>query len=1381
MILINIINTHISAMLFIMPLIHKSNYSPTLVAPNSGIDNNTILMIHSSLTDSSSYHNPMNVIEGGIVIDSNIKKFNSPSLKFNNSRLNITTNPEFQFGTNDFSIDFWCRRSVGTSEIICGNNTNNWNLGFGTINQNKIRITLEGYPTVEGNITIKTNIWYHIALVKHLNNIKIYINGQLDLTMPLLSNFDWTYNTFTIGGSNLGSFTGWIAEFRVSNIARWLNNFIPKNGNYSIPDWFSTTSYAVVMLEGDINTQYTYSNQILNEINTNILPTTLTQVIEFDTPNEESTIGLNTLFDFNKENWSFDCWVNMSNLNQPNIIFCNDTMYNGLLLQYNTNKFELLLGNGTQWFTLDFDYILQSNIWYRIAIVKYFTSYSVFVDGNIVNKLYTPFIPTLSNSKLIIGNIFDNSSPIAGNIEDIRIFRGNSIYDENFNHIVEPGSYLPRFALLSTYGNVVDAELNTEYITSSVIKNLNYSSIISISGGNATYSLDGITYTNVSGPIPAHSTIWLKMTSANGSQLSRTTHLTIDTTTFGWTILTKYTVIDSDTLLLVNNGIDPTPDPVTGSGYSDRSIYNAPVTVTGNVTLDTPRFVNNSLHFNTGSVKFVNSNYNIGAGDFSIDFWAYRTGDFNTSGLFSLAIIGGSTGIHCMGGNVVQFGIGNNVSGVSLGNPITLPLNTWTHLAISRRLGYYNIFIDGILNASGYSLGQSTSTNLSIGSRYGLGEFPLSNCVINNFKFTKNAIFGAHRLPSSLEVDSQTTMLIKGNNTNTLSLVSPIDVTGRHPLNVNNVATTNNMTFNGYDSYISIPNHTDFTINNKDCTIECWVWWNGRSTGTLAGHYSGTTYQMAIELYNITSNYGRIAAFATSSTSPIYATSEHYISAYSWNHVAFQRTNDTFTLYINGAQAAQSVIPNVVFTDLTTDYTIGCATSTTRIFTGSIKQVRLSNIARYADVGFAPFTSDANTLLLAHCDDLSDSGTLSKTFESYGGSRTVDNTNQKVGSGCLLSSGGWRTTSTGLLLQSNFTLEMWANWQANVSLSFFSVDNAYGFYWWPDGRIILDYYGTRIEFTFFPTMNTWYHFAASKSGSTCRLYVNGIQQATGTLPTTGFGTITSEYMYMGVNSNGNFGATSYWDEIRISNTARYTATQFNPNYLINSITNSFTPPISHATDSNTLLLILGDTGTEIGVIDEIGNLVNTFGQANVNTSTVMYTQTLSYPANGSYSSTGYSSSYLVGSNNFTVECWIYINSMITNGNDSRIFEIISSNGKIPSIIPWQISFYQGKVRFDAGNYNCISQPGISLTTWHHITAQRYNNILQLFIDGVLVTTSTVIGSLDSAITETCIHIGGRGTGSTTGTDINILLEDIRFSNGLARYEVNFTPPTADYN
>jgi hypothetical protein len=79
--------------------------------------------------------------------------------------------------------------------------------------------------------TISANAWTHIALVYYSGVLKCYINGTADSqTSTTSANWTTSGNEFILGtrwngGAISNPMTGYLDDFRISNMARYTSNF----------------------------------------------------------------------------------------------------------------------------------------------------------------------------------------------------------------------------------------------------------------------------------------------------------------------------------------------------------------------------------------------------------------------------------------------------------------------------------------------------------------------------------------------------------------------------------------------------------------------------------------------------------------------------------------------------------------------------------------------------------------------------------------------------------------------------------------------------------------------------------------------------------------------------------------------------------------------------------------------------------------------------------------------------------------------------------------------------------------------------------------------------------------------------------------------------
>ncbi len=166
--------------------------------------------------------------------------------------LSLVDSDDWNFGSGDFTIDFWTRFASVDSVQFLGKwdataGTKNWNL---TWYGNKLYffISTDGSNEI-GNYALgcswtpSTNTWYHIAVVRSGNNLKTYIGGSQIGSTEDVTGVTIFSSTRILAISTNGmapyydySINGWIDEVRISKgIAR---------------DWASATRRIMIISKG---------------------------------------------------------------------------------------------------------------------------------------------------------------------------------------------------------------------------------------------------------------------------------------------------------------------------------------------------------------------------------------------------------------------------------------------------------------------------------------------------------------------------------------------------------------------------------------------------------------------------------------------------------------------------------------------------------------------------------------------------------------------------------------------------------------------------------------------------------------------------------------------------------------------------------------------------------------------------------------------------------------------------------------------------------------------------------------------------------------------------------------------------------------------------
>ena len=237
--------------------------------------------------------------------------------------------------------------------------------------------------------------------------------------------------------------------------------------------------------------------------------------------------------------------------------------------------------------------------------------------------------------------------------------------------------------------------------------------------------------------------------------------------------------------------------------------------------------------------------------------------------------------------------------------------------------------------------------------------------------------------------------------------------------------------------------------------------------------------------------------------------------------------------------------------------------------------------------------------------------TTSGTFTVTSATRPGTSSIEFDGSGDYLStaaSSDWNFGTDG------FTVEFWANGDSNttrresftlgagsnnINFDFNESSSPIWVYWGSDGSAVAAQRITPSGSAGDYTDGAWRHFALVRNGTTVTLYVNGVSVGSQTGYSAALDCSASGVQIGRMTSSGVADWLGYMDEVRISNTARYTGT--------------FTPSTTQFTaDANTKLLIHSDWTGGLGA-DSSGNF-NNFAATNlVATDQMIDTPTNNFP------------------------------------------------------------------------------------------------------------------------------------------------------------------------
>ena len=223
---------------------HKyRNYKETIMEvvkrEEGAIDDNTLLLLHGEdFSDSSG--NEVSITNNGVTVSTTQSKFGEKSLYFDGSTsyLKIT---ELIPTNGDFTVDWW-EYCTGNSATRFAQSINGGCGGLcvgGGYDNNILYVSASGttWDIVNGLDAFNTtlNNWVHWAVVRNGDIWTIYRNGT-KYASTTNSGIIYSNGSGLIIGSFLYDanhyFCGYIDELRVSNVARWTENFTPPNEPY---------------------------------------------------------------------------------------------------------------------------------------------------------------------------------------------------------------------------------------------------------------------------------------------------------------------------------------------------------------------------------------------------------------------------------------------------------------------------------------------------------------------------------------------------------------------------------------------------------------------------------------------------------------------------------------------------------------------------------------------------------------------------------------------------------------------------------------------------------------------------------------------------------------------------------------------------------------------------------------------------------------------------------------------------------------------------------------------------------------------------------------------------------------------------------------------
>jgi hypothetical protein len=1345
--------------------VYTSNFTPP-TAPLTAIAGTVLLTCQSNSFKDNSTNNFAITRNGSPSTKSLTKPFvssitsNGAALFNGSSYLSSASSASFALGTNNFTIEMWVYLTTASGNKVAASFGNFATydpligyLSGGTSFEIRLSSTASSWDLSNGGVlayTLNLNSWTHIALVRNGSNIALYGNGSLVGSVTSSASIYQSGNNIFLGkGQAAFYFPGYIANYRfVRGTAAYTGNFTP-------PSNFLTTTGGTYPSTTNVNTSIastdtpllanfndsTYSGaSTLNTVTRNGNPST-GWVSPYQTDGywgnffngttDYLTVASNSGLAFGTNNFTIEFWAYLNTVSSTQIFYSSQTsgsytvapdiyLYNGKLYVQVSSTNPI---NGTGPTTL------VANRWYHIALVRNTGTTTLYLNG-VVEASFS------DSNTYVIGT----NRPVIG-----------------------------------VYGYTAANYYLNGYLSN--LRVVNGTAIVPPSGG-PTAPLTPVTNTVL---------------------------LTCQSNRF----------LDTNTQL--------TPKVITPTGTPRVDPYFYPSGFTAPAASPGAALFNGSSQYLTAGTSAA---LNPGAGNFTFECWIYATSTPTSSAIFS----GNTSGLG-VSFNASQLGVSQTGVAFIITDPASFTLlNQWVHVAVVRSGTTLSLYKNGsrVATTAASSTNFVTSTQTFIASN-GTTQFPgyIANLrLINGGATVYDPTQTTITIPTSPVTATANTVLLLNladsnynSATNGVQNNTFIDESNyAFPITRNGTATQGSITpywpngqwsnyFNG-SSYIRSPG---FNFSTSDFTIELFLntAFLGAGPQFLGGYDStGNNYTITMQAAGLITYYlssdgsnWNIAAGVSLGTAV----------ANRWHHIVIARTGTTIRGYFDGVGGTVITTSAAIFNNAT-NFWLGAAGSAGGNLTGYLSNVRILNGSSAYNanqptitVPGAPFATGTTNQVLLTCYSNrfidANTATTAKAITVTGGAQvqafqpfspTASYTTALYGgSGYFNGSTDYLTTpitASGPLdisTTTTYTIEAWVYWTASAGnrdvwtwggKQTGGPSSYYQLYWATIGNVLKWEQGSTtaplitVTTSLTPTLNTWYHIAIVRSGSSITVYANGQSIGTGTYA-------PNDQQFAEVCVGSLFYNTGY--------------VQFLSGYVSNFrfvkgtavYTGAFTPPTAPVTAvTNTSLLL---NMANAGIYDAAAqNVITTVSNAQASTTPTAQWPPTSMKFNGStdYLTAPFSPSLSFGSSNFTIEAWVYFNSFPSN-DFCTIYCYGATNGLPRFSLYFDARSSQSSpgLRFsviDSGantlvDFNGGGTSGWNINSWYHVAITRSTNTWTLYRNGISVGTTTNSNSIP-AVTSNGVSIGKEINSSNF---FNGSIQDLRITRGAAR---TIATPTAAF-
>ena len=414
-------------------------------------------------------------------------------------------------------------------------------------------------------------------------------------------------------------------------------------------------------------------------------------------------------------------------------------------------------------------------------------------------------------------------------------------------------------------------------------------------------------------------------------------------------------------------------DTSDNNNITDASSNNHTITVNGDTyagTFSPYRHGGYSTYFD-GAGDYIDTGLNNAATDFTFECWVNTTvGGMLMARYASGSALDGFIIDSTSGFPVIQI----NTNANNLNGTVNLKDGKWHHLAFVRDSNVCKIFVDGVLDVS-----QTDSEPMQVNANWIIGRHGnASTYYYTGYIRDLRWAAGTVRYTSNFTPPTEPLTTLSGDNLFTCHLPYIVDGSST-PYTMTSYGNVSIEPFSPYDyleyaaadhggsvyfdtsdDYLTVPNGSWKTYGSSNFTIECWFYadrdgglWGDSSTSGV-----GDNCTVIAELKNFNSvNAWVQVEFRVGSTKYGINPAQGTFKRNAWNHIAFVRNGNTFTVYSNGKDVGNTSQSGSMNTS-SNNWAIASLwpSAVGSQFNGHISDFRVSKSARYT-TEFTPPTA----------------------------------------------------------------------------------------------------------------------------------------------------------------------------------------------------------------------------------------------------------------------------------------------------------------------------------------------------------------------------------------------------------------------------------------